>query len=70
MNKPKMPYNVYIPTIGYSIGKATTNLNKIIQYCIEERRQAHHSPEMQEYYNRVLTDAYNAKYADLDKTPA
>jgi hypothetical protein len=25
---------------------------------------------MQEYYNRVLTDAYNAKYADLDKTPA
>lgn len=57
---------VYIPTVGYPLGRPESDLKKIIKYASEARRQAT-TDEERDYYNQILDQAYAEKYKTLDE---
>lgn len=59
-----MTLNIYIPVIGRTVPKVKTltDIDEIIKYCIQARRDAHGDDEKQEELNSILSEAYAEKY--------
>jgi hypothetical protein len=60
-----MTLKIYTPVIGRLVPKITvlTDLDEIIHYALQARREAHGNDELQAELNDILSQAYAEKWA-------
>lgn len=62
-----MTLTIYTPVIGRTIPKVKTltDLDAIIRWALQARREAHGDDERQAELNTILSQAYAEKYGSL-----